>query len=165
MFGNLSLFEIAIIAGVALIILGPEKFPGHAKIAMRFIRDIRGYWEQAKRDITEELKPMRKELRELQRYKPEQYLDAFTGGDDDTNPDDPYGKGYPYGGETSGAEAKSKPANPPAASTENQDPPASRSEGTVWQREDSGNGSSSSEAGSTPAPSTGAKPTPLDPPD
>ena len=106
MFGSIGLAEILVIAGVALVILGPDKFPGHAKIAMRFFRDIRGYWDEAKRDLTEELKPVKKELKELEKYKPEDYIDSMTTDrSEDTSYD---GQGYPYGKTAEGSAADKK---------------------------------------------------------
>ncbi len=112
MFGTIGFTEILLIAAVALVILGPEKFPGHAKIAMRFIRDIRGYWDEAKRDLTEELKPVKKEIKELEKYKPEDYLESMTAdSSEDTNYD---GQGYPYG-----ENSKESKSEGPAETTEN----------------------------------------------
>ncbi len=109
MFGSLGIGEILLIAAVALVILGPEKFPSHAKIAMRFIRDFRNYWEEAKRDLTEELKPLKKEIKELERYKPEDYLDTMM---DDRSEDTSYdGQGYPYSKDIGGAK-KSETSTP-----------------------------------------------------
>lgn len=100
MFGSLGIGEILLIAAVALVILGPEKFPSHAKIAMRFIRDIRSYWDEAKHDLTEELKPVKKEIRELERFKPEDYLEHMADDrSEDTNYD---GQGYPYSNDIAG---------------------------------------------------------------
>lgn len=95
MFESIGLQEMIVIAGVALIILGPEKFPGHAKIALRFMRDIRNYWDEAKRDLADELKPIQKELRELGKYKAEDYLDALTDGKSEDI--DSHVSGFPYG--------------------------------------------------------------------
>jgi len=118
MFGTIGFTEIIVIAGVALVILGPDKFPSHAKIAIRFIRDIRGYWDEARRDLTEELKPVKKEIRELEKYKPEDYLETMTtDSTEDTSFD---GQGYPYseegpGDDTSGTESGSAESKPDEA--------------------------------------------------
>ena len=127
--GNLGFTEILMIAAVALIFLGPEKFPAQAKIFMRLLRDVRGYWDEAKRDLAEELKPVKKELKELEKYKPEDYLDSITSDDQDTSLD---AQGYPKTGEETGAkkqEATSESSTQEAA-------PAGRSESTEWKRED-----------------------------
>ncbi|GMV93915.1 MAG: hypothetical protein AMXMBFR82_36930 [Candidatus Hydrogenedentota bacterium] len=139
MFGSIGFTEILVIAAVALVILGPDKFPGHAKIAMRFIRDIRGYWDEAKRDLAQELKPVKKEIKELEKYKPEDYLDTMIT---DTVQDTSYdGQGYPYS--SSGKTTETKPAEQSTteagasddadAGTESESPtdsPASSPEGT-----------------------------------
>lgn len=133
MFGNIGMTELLIIAGVALIFLGPDKFPGHAKIAMRFIRDIRTYWDEAKRDIMEELKPIKKELRELERYRPEEVIDRLVGEESEASPENPDGPGYPY------SETISTAPNPePEAPSSESAPVEGRSENTAWQREADG---------------------------
>ena len=83
MFSGLGIMEILIIAGVALVVLGPDKFPQFAKISIRMFREIRGYWEDAKQDISKELRPLNKEVRELKHYKPEDYIDSLIGDDED----------------------------------------------------------------------------------
>ena len=90
MFGNLGMSEIMIIAVIALIVLGPEKFPEYAKIAMRAYRDFRGYIDDIKREMSEELKPVKDELRELARHNPEEYVEdlarAISAVDDEKKP-------------------------------------------------------------------------------
>lgn len=78
MFGNLGMSEIMIIAVVALVVLGPEKFPEYAKIALRAYRDFRGYIDDIKREMAQELKPVKEEIRELARHNPEEYIDDLT---------------------------------------------------------------------------------------
>ncbi|MBN2307409.1 MAG: twin-arginine translocase subunit TatB [Candidatus Hydrogenedentes bacterium] len=82
MFGSIGMTEMLIIAGVALVVIGPEKFPEFAKIVMRTIREVRGYWDDAKRDISRELRPVEDEVRQLKQYNPEDYIDSLTGSDD-----------------------------------------------------------------------------------
>ncbi len=99
--------EMLVIAGVALVVIGPEKFPNFAKVCMRTFRDVRGYIDDAKQDITKELTPVKEELDELKSYDPEEYLDAMTGSEDSPESlenttgegegEDPYG--YNYGNE------------------------------------------------------------------
>ncbi|GMW02273.1 MAG: hypothetical protein AMXMBFR84_34090 [Candidatus Hydrogenedentota bacterium] len=83
MFSSIGPLEILVIAGIALVVLGPEKFPTQAKIAMRMFRDIQGYWNEAKRELTEELKPVRKEMDQIKRLRPEEYLDKMIASDED----------------------------------------------------------------------------------
>lgn len=73
--------EMIIIAGIALVVLGPEKFPEFAKIAIRAIRDIRGYFDEVKTEIAKEVKPLEKELNELTRKGNELYREILTETD------------------------------------------------------------------------------------
>jgi len=77
-FGNLGMGELIIIAGIALVVIGPEKFPEFAKIALRAFRDFRGYWDDIKREMENELKPVKKELNKLAQYKPEDYIENLA---------------------------------------------------------------------------------------
>ena len=43
MFGSIGVMELVLIAGVALMVLGPDKFPEFAKMAARLVRDLRSY--------------------------------------------------------------------------------------------------------------------------
>ncbi len=70
--------EMIIIAGIALVVLGPEKFPEFAKIAIRAIRDIRGYFDEVKTEIAKEVKPLEKELNEITRKSNEIYREILT---------------------------------------------------------------------------------------
>jgi len=79
MIGNLGMAEIIIIAGIALVVIGPEKFPEFAKIVLRSWRDFRGYFEDVKTEIDKELRPVKKEMQQLSRYDPEDYIDSLTG--------------------------------------------------------------------------------------
>ncbi len=73
--------EMIIIAGIALVVLGPEKFPEFAKIAIRAIRDIRGYFDEVKTEIAKEVKPLEKELNELTKKSNELYREILTETD------------------------------------------------------------------------------------
>ena len=75
---NLDVPEFLLLLAVALIILGPEKFPQYAKIALKTYRDIRNYFDEAKREIANELTPVKTELQQLTRYDPETYLNKLT---------------------------------------------------------------------------------------
>jgi Tat protein translocase TatB subunit len=83
MFGSIGVFELMIIAAVALMVLGPEKFPEFAKMAARFVKDIRSYANEIQREVAKEIKPMTKELGDLRRIDPEKYLDKLAGDDED----------------------------------------------------------------------------------
>lgn len=85
---GMGITEIIILAGIALVVMGPEKFPEVAKVFIRTIRDIRGYWEEAQRELAKEVNPLKKEFKELSRYKPEDYIDALAGKDDQNKPEE-----------------------------------------------------------------------------
>jgi len=86
-FGNLGMSELIIIAGIALVVIGPEKFPEFAKISLRAFRDFRGYWDDIKREMNNELRPVKSELQKLSKYNPEDYVEnianAVTSIDDE----------------------------------------------------------------------------------
>jgi sec-independent protein translocase protein TatB len=75
---GIGFFEMVVIAGVALVLLGPEKFPDFAKIALRTIRDLRGYVDDVKQEITKEIRPIQNEIKTLSRYDPETYIDTLS---------------------------------------------------------------------------------------
>jgi sec-independent protein translocase protein TatB len=79
MFGSVGMTEIMIFAGIALVIIGPDKFPGFAKIVIRTVKDVRGYVADAQRDIAKEIVPVKKELEKLSKIDPEKYIDSLTG--------------------------------------------------------------------------------------
>jgi Tat protein translocase TatB subunit len=70
---GIGITEMIILAAIALVVIGPDKFPDFAKIVIRTIRDLRGYMDEVKRDLSEELKPIEKEMREIQREDPRKY--------------------------------------------------------------------------------------------
>lgn len=74
---NMGIGELIIVMIIALVFLGPEKFPVFAKTALRAFRDLRGYYDEIRGDVLNELKPFKKDLKELSRYKPEDYIEAF----------------------------------------------------------------------------------------
>lgn len=86
MFG-IGMGEMIVIMGIALVVIGPERFPEFAKVVMRTIRDIRGYVDDVKHELSEELRPIEKEVKSLSRYDPEDYIDSLTeaawAGDED----------------------------------------------------------------------------------
>lgn len=78
MFGNIGIMEFIIILGLALVFVGPEKFPEFTKIMMRTIRDIRNYINDIKQDIADEMRPVKNEVRQLSRYRPEDYIESIV---------------------------------------------------------------------------------------
>lgn len=134
---NIGMPELLVIAGIALIFLGPEKFPTQAKVFLRLVRDFREHWDDAKRDILNEINPVKKEFRELRKFKPEELLDKLTGESDETPQSAPV------------VPSTSTPAAETDASTTgaNEAPVAfesvgssteGRSEDSQWQRKDEG---------------------------
>ncbi|MEQ1841737.1 MAG: twin-arginine translocase TatA/TatE family subunit, partial [Verrucomicrobiales bacterium] len=67
-----------VIAGIALVVIGPEKFPDFAKLVIRTIRDLRGYVDEMKSEVAKELKPLKKEMDALSKIDPEKYIDSLT---------------------------------------------------------------------------------------
>ncbi len=70
--------EMIVIAGIALVVIGPEKFPDFAKLVIRTIRDLRGYMDEMKAEVAKELKPLKKEMDALSKIDPEKYIDSLT---------------------------------------------------------------------------------------
>ena len=70
--------EMIVIAGIALVVIGPEKFPDFAKLMIRTIRDLRSYVDEVKVEVGKEFKPLKKEMESLSRIDPEKYIDSLT---------------------------------------------------------------------------------------
>jgi len=81
---GMGMGEMVLVAGIALVIIGPERFPEFAKICMRTIRDLRSYVEEAKEDLRKEIVPIKKEIDKVKSYDPESYIDALTDSRDDS---------------------------------------------------------------------------------
>lgn len=77
---GIGMTEMLLLAVIALVIFGPEKFPEYAKIFMRAMRDIRGYVNEVKTDVAKEINPLKRELDQLNRKDPEKLLDALMQG-------------------------------------------------------------------------------------
>lgn len=82
--GGLGFSEILVLLAIALVVIGPDKFPDFIKVVMKTFRDLRGYVDEVKRDISTELKPIEKEVRSLSHYDPETYIDALSRGEVDS---------------------------------------------------------------------------------
>lgn len=90
MFGlSIGWFEIFVIGCVALMVLGPERFPQVAKLSMKTFRDIKKYMNDAQRDITKELNPMKDELKKFSKVDIEKYLEDLVDGDEKKTEDSP----------------------------------------------------------------------------
>ncbi len=135
---NVGMPELLVIAAIALIFLGPEKFPTQAKVFLRMIREFREHWDDAKRDIMSEINPVKKEFRELRKFKPEELLDKLTG-EDQASADGP----------AKVADANPSETPPPPAGTGANEAPVEfesaagtttegRSEESQWVRKDEG---------------------------
>ncbi|OQC08312.1 MAG: Sec-independent protein translocase protein TatB [Candidatus Hydrogenedentes bacterium ADurb.Bin101] len=90
--------EMILIAAIALIVIGPEKFPDFAKIALRTMRDLRGYVDDIQNEVSKELKPLKKEIDTLSRDS-QKYIDTLSK---DTN------KAFSSAGTTSSTTQKSQ---------------------------------------------------------
>jgi len=71
---SIGITEIVILAIIALVVMGPEKFPDFAKIVIRTVRDLRGYMDDVKSEMAKELRPVQKELNDLSRRDVKSYL-------------------------------------------------------------------------------------------
>jgi len=140
---NIGTPELLVIAAIALIFLGPEQFPTQAKVFLRMFREFREHWDDAKRDIMNEINPVRKEFRELKRFKPEELLDKLTGESQDAINE--AAKPADGAAQQSGAVAASDigpttGANEAPVEFESSAPQdaGGRSEETQWERKDEG---------------------------
>ncbi|MBI1318621.1 MAG: twin-arginine translocase subunit TatB [Candidatus Hydrogenedens sp.] len=79
--------EMIVLAGIALVVMGPEKFPELAKTFFRTVREIRGYWEEAQSELRKEMAPIKKEMRELEKTKPEDIIGDLANDKDWMDPD------------------------------------------------------------------------------
>ena len=86
---NIGPVELILLLAIGLVFLGPEKFPEVVKIAMRAYRDLRGYVNDVKRDLSDELNPIKKEMRELSNYNPEDYVEKLTSAIMSDEPEKP----------------------------------------------------------------------------
>jgi len=76
---DLGMWEIVLIAIIALVVMGPEKFPEFAKIALRAFRDLRGYIDEVKHEVANEIKPVQTEMRQLTKHNPEAFIEKLNG--------------------------------------------------------------------------------------
>ncbi len=75
---GIGIGEMILIAGIALVVFGPEKFPDFAKIVLRTVRDLRGYVDDIQSEISKEIKPIKRELDQMSKYDPEKYVNALA---------------------------------------------------------------------------------------
>ena len=79
--------EMVVLAGIALVVMGPEKFPGLAKTFFKTVREVRGYWEEAQSELRKEMAPIRKEMRNLEKAKPEDIIGSLADDKDWMDPE------------------------------------------------------------------------------
>lgn len=77
--GSIGMGEIILLMAIALIVIGPDKFPQFAKIVIRTFRDLRNYVDDVKHELSKELRPVETEMRKLSSIDPENLIDALTG--------------------------------------------------------------------------------------
>ncbi|HEV8573964.1 MAG TPA: Sec-independent protein translocase protein TatB [Dehalococcoidia bacterium] len=66
-FFGVGAFELALVAIIAVIVLGPERIPGVAVQLARAVRYMRGYATDATADIRKELEELTKEYDEVRK--------------------------------------------------------------------------------------------------
>jgi sec-independent protein translocase protein TatB len=66
-FFGVGAFELALVAVVAVIVLGPERIPGAAVQLARAVKYMRGYANDATADIRKELQELTKEYDEVRK--------------------------------------------------------------------------------------------------
>lgn len=74
---GIGMGEMILIGIIALVVIGPEKFPDFAKIALRTMRDLRGYVDEIQGEVTKELKPIKKEIEKINRES-QSYIDKIS---------------------------------------------------------------------------------------
>jgi len=106
MFG-IGLPELMIIAGLALILIGPKKLPGLAKSLGKTLGELRKATDDVKETIFEEIKPIKDELpdgRELEEALKKKFLEGEEEG-----PETEEGKGAEKGkGRGTGTRVRSR---------------------------------------------------------
>lgn len=74
---GIGMGEMLLIAAIALIVFGPEKFPDFAKIFLRTIQDLRGYVEDIQKEVSKEIRPIKQELNKIS-YESEKYMRTMS---------------------------------------------------------------------------------------
>ncbi|HOH29440.1 MAG TPA: Sec-independent protein translocase protein TatB [Candidatus Hydrogenedentes bacterium] len=144
---GIGMGEMILIAAIALIVIGPEKFPDFAKIALRTMRDLRGYMDDIQNEVSKELKPLKKEIDTLSRDS-QKYIDTLSK---DTN------KAFSSAGTTSSPSQKSQ-ADP----TDRQDDSFNYGSGTDSPKKADGAGDENRPVATTPESSPQANPGPTE---
>lgn len=71
---GIGLSELILLAAISLVVMGPDKFPGFAKMVVRTWRDLRSYADDMKTDLAKELRPVEREMKQLTRYDVNTYV-------------------------------------------------------------------------------------------
>lgn len=74
--------ELVVLAIIGLVVLGPEKLPKYAADAARFLRDLRGIVDRARKDVREQLGPEFADI-SLRDLDPRNLSRTLLDGDDD----------------------------------------------------------------------------------
>jgi sec-independent protein translocase protein TatB len=114
--------ELIGLAVLALLVLGPDKLPGYAADAARFVRQIRRMANDARAEVTKELGPELQGL-ELRDINPralvrKHVLDGFDLDDDDETPRRVNGSGPDGSGAANGSTASQGAATSSASAAE-----------------------------------------------
>jgi sec-independent protein translocase protein TatB len=92
--------EMLVLAGVALVVLGPDKLPGYAAQAARMLRQLRTMADGAKDQMREQMGPEFDDI-DWKSLDPRQYdprrivRDALLNDDEDDPPEKPVSRGAP----------------------------------------------------------------------
>lgn len=79
---NIGPLELLVLAGVALIVVGPDRLPGFAREAANMIRTLRELASGARQQLTDELGPEFEELAKLRNLNPRTAVQRAVFGDD-----------------------------------------------------------------------------------
>jgi sec-independent protein translocase protein TatB len=92
--------EMLVLAGVALVVLGPDKLPGYAAQAARMLRQVRTMADNARDQMKDHLGPEFDDI-DWKTLDPRQYdprrivRDALMSDDEDAAPEKPVSRGGP----------------------------------------------------------------------
>lgn len=94
---GIGIWEIVVLSAVALVVIGPDKFPEFAKIVVRTIQDLRGYVNDLKDDIGSELRPVEEEVRKLRHMENDSYVSSLSTTKETTQSGAEPDEDTPYG--------------------------------------------------------------------
>ena len=79
---NIGPLELVVLAGVALIVIGPDRLPGFMREAAGMLRTLRELATGARKQLTDELGPEFEELAQLRNLNPRTAVQRAVFGDD-----------------------------------------------------------------------------------